>query len=64
MSAGPAQLELIRRYHRTLRAMSAEAVRARGPRIGARERRSRAAQEAQGRFTRGAREGSRTSSAA
>jgi hypothetical protein len=32
---GPAQLELIRRYARTLREMHADAMAARGPRIGA-----------------------------
>jgi hypothetical protein len=36
---GPAQLELIRRYSRTLRQLHADAMRARGPRIGAREQR-------------------------
>jgi hypothetical protein len=34
---GPAQLELIRRYARTMRELHADAMRARGPRIGARE---------------------------
>jgi hypothetical protein len=34
---GPAQLELIRRYARTLRELHADAKRANGPRIGARE---------------------------
>ena len=38
---GPAQLDLIRRYARTMRAMQADAVSARGPRIGAREARDR-----------------------
>jgi hypothetical protein len=33
---GPAQLDLIRRYARTLREMHAGAMAARGPRIGAR----------------------------
>jgi hypothetical protein len=33
---GPAQLDLIRRYARTLREMHADAMAARGPRIGAR----------------------------
>jgi hypothetical protein len=37
---GPAQLELIRRYARTLRELHADAVRARGPRMGAREARA------------------------
>lgn len=36
---GPAQMELIRRYARTMRELHADAMRARGPRIGARERR-------------------------
>lgn len=44
--AGPAQIELIRRYARTLRELHADAMRARGPHIGARERRQRAAQDA------------------
>jgi hypothetical protein len=33
---GPAQLELIRRYARTLRELHADAMAARGPHIGAR----------------------------
>jgi len=33
---GPAQLDLIRRYARTMREMHADAMAARGPRIGAR----------------------------
>ena len=37
---GPAQLDLIRRYARTLREMHADAMAARGPRIGAREART------------------------
>lgn len=40
---GPAQLALIRRYARTLREMHADAMAARGPRIGAREARGRSA---------------------
>jgi hypothetical protein len=40
---GPAQLDLIRRYARTLREMHADAMAARGPRIGAREARRVAA---------------------
>jgi hypothetical protein len=36
---GAAQLELIRRYARTLRELHADAMRHRGPRIGAREAR-------------------------
>ena len=40
---GPAQLDLIRRYARTMRALQADAAAARGPRIGAREARGRAA---------------------
>jgi hypothetical protein len=40
---GPAQLDLIRRYARTMRAMHADAMAARGPRIGAKEARDRAA---------------------
>jgi hypothetical protein len=40
---GPAQLDLIRRYARTMRAMHADAMAARGPRIGAREARDRGA---------------------
>jgi hypothetical protein len=36
---GPAQLELIRRYARTMRELHADAMAARGPRIGAREAR-------------------------
>jgi hypothetical protein len=40
---GPAQLDLIRRYARTMREMHADAMAARGPRIGARSRRDRAA---------------------
>jgi hypothetical protein len=43
---GAAQLELIRRYARTLRELHADAVRAGGPRIGAREAR-RAAKKAE-----------------
>ena len=39
---GPAQLDLIRRYARTMRAMHADAMAARGPRIGARAARDRA----------------------
>jgi hypothetical protein len=39
---GPAQLELIRRYARTLREMHADAMAARGPRIGARAARDSA----------------------
>jgi hypothetical protein len=39
---GPAQLDLIRRYARTMREMHADAMAARGPRIGARSRRDRA----------------------
>jgi hypothetical protein len=39
---GPAQLDLIRRYARTMRALQADAVAARGPRIGARVARDRA----------------------
>lgn len=38
---GPAQLDLIRRYARTMREMHADAMAARGPRIGAREARGR-----------------------
>jgi hypothetical protein len=40
---GPAQLDLIRRYARTMRAMQADAMSARGPRIGARAARDRPA---------------------
>jgi hypothetical protein len=40
---GPAQLDLIRRYARTMRAMHADAMAARGPRIGAKEARDRPA---------------------
>jgi hypothetical protein len=40
---GPAQLDLIRRYARTMREMHADAMAARGPRIGARAARDRAA---------------------
>jgi hypothetical protein len=36
---GPAQLELIRRYARTMRELHADAMAARGPRIGARDAR-------------------------
>lgn len=42
---GPAQLQLIRRYARTLREMQSDAVRHRGPRIGAREVRAAASPE-------------------
>jgi hypothetical protein len=35
---GPAQLDLISRYARTMREMHADAMAARGPRIGARTR--------------------------
>jgi hypothetical protein len=38
---GPAQLDLIRRYARTLREMHADAMAARGPRIGAAAARAR-----------------------
>jgi hypothetical protein len=38
---GPAQLDLIRRYARTMREMHADAMAARGPRIGARAARDR-----------------------
>jgi hypothetical protein len=38
---GPAQLDLIRRYARTMREMHADAMAARGPRIGARSKRDR-----------------------
>ena len=40
---GPAQLDLIRRYARTMREMHADAMAARGPRIGARTKRDRGA---------------------
>jgi hypothetical protein len=40
---GQAQLDLIRRYARTLREMHADAMAARGPRIGARAARQAAA---------------------
>ncbi|HMJ37424.1 MAG TPA: hypothetical protein VK501_26195 [Baekduia sp.] len=40
---GPAQLELIRRYARTMREMHADAMAARGPRIGARAAKARRA---------------------
>jgi len=42
---GPAQLDLIRRYARTMREMHADAMAARGPRIGAREARDRGPSE-------------------
>jgi hypothetical protein len=38
---GPAQLDLIRRYARTMRELHADAMATRGPRIGAREARDR-----------------------
>ena len=61
---GPAQLDLIRRYARTMRAMHADAMAARGPRIGARSVRDRgtaeplrkAAQSMSGRSPGGARD--------
>jgi hypothetical protein len=42
---GPAQLDLIRRYARTMRALQADAMAARGPRIGASAARDRAASD-------------------
>jgi hypothetical protein len=44
--AGPAQIELIRRYARALRELHADAIRASGPHIGAHERRRRTTQDA------------------
>jgi hypothetical protein len=43
---GPAQLDLIRRYARTMREMHADAMKARGPRIGAAGARQRATAQA------------------
>jgi hypothetical protein len=41
---GAAQLELIRRYARTLRELHADAMRLQGPRIGAKARRTSSAE--------------------
>lgn len=49
---GPAQVDLIRRYARAMREMQAEALRARGPRVGvARASGDRATRQAAKRFT-------------
>jgi hypothetical protein len=47
---GPAQLELIRRYARTLRELQSDAIRAQGPRRVSRDSRMR---DEAARFTRG-----------
>lgn len=49
---GPAQVDLIRRYARAMREMQADALRARGPRVGvARSAGDRATRQAAKRFT-------------
>jgi hypothetical protein len=45
MNHGEAQMDLIRRYARTLRVLHAEAMTARGPRPGAKQRRTGTAAE-------------------